>query len=280
MKSRNRMVVPGRSVLIVAEIGENHMGDLAVAKKMIAEAAKTGANIVKFQSYLASEVADTDPEKEWFAKVQLSDEAHYELKKYAEQHSVEFLSSPFSLNRAKLLCEGLGLKKIKIASSEMLNFPLLDYVNERAETVFLSTGMATLDEIKEALSHLSNVNCYLMHCTTQYPTKPEDANLRAIATLKTTFPRCHIGYSDHTIGIQAALAAVALGAEVVEKHFTLDKNLPGTDHILSADPDELRQLIKGTREVEALLGDYEKKPTEGEAKIKSFVRSRFRKHKE
>jgi N,N'-diacetyllegionaminate synthase len=262
-------------VIIIAEIGENHVGDMEMAKKMISVAAKAGADIVKFQSYLASEVADTDPEKEWFTKVQLSDEAHHELKKYADQCNVEFLSSPFSINRAKLLCEGLGLKKIKIASSEMLNLPLLDYVNNHAGTVFLSTGMATLDEIKKALSHLNKVDCYIMHCTTQYPTKPEDANLHAITTLKTTFPHYHIGYSDHTIGVQAALAAVALGAEVIEKHFTLDKSLPGTDHILSADPDELKQLVKGVREVEKMLGSYSKKPTEDEAKIKSFIYSRF-----
>ena len=265
-----------KKVIIIAEIGENHMGDMGRAKKMIAEAAKAGVDMVKFQSYLATEVADTDPEKEWFAKVQLSDEAHYELKECAGQNGVEFLSSPFSLNRAKLLCEGLGLKKIKIASSELLNFPLLDYIDRHADTVFVSTGMATLDEIKLALTHLGKAQtCYIMHCVTQYPARPEDANLNVIATLKTEFPQHHIGYSDHTIGIQAALTAVALRAEVIEKHFTLDKNLPGTDHILSADPDELRRLVTGVREVETLLGSYTKKPTDDEAKIKPFVRSRF-----
>jgi N,N'-diacetyllegionaminate synthase len=265
-----------KQTIIIAEIGENHMGEIELAKKMIAEAAAAGADIVKFQSYLASEVADNDPEKEWFKKVQLSDEAHYELKKYAEKHGIEFLSSAFSINRAKLLCENMGLTKIKIASSEMLNFPLLDYVNEHAETVFLSTGMASLEEIDEALPHLNKVKtCYIMHCITQYPTKHEDANLRAITTLKTVFPECHIGYSDHTIGIQAALTAVALGAEVIEKHFTVDKGLPGTDHILSADPNEMRELVKKIEEVEILLGSYIKKPTEEEKKIKSFVRSRF-----
>ena len=138
--------------IIIAEIGENHIGDMNLARKMIEGAAKAGADMVKFQSYLASEVADDDPEKDWFAKVQLSDEAHRKLKEYAQKCGIEFLSSPFSLNRAKLLCEGLGLKKIKIASSEMLNFPLLDYIDRHAETVFLSTGMATLEEIKLALS--------------------------------------------------------------------------------------------------------------------------------
>ena len=265
-----------RKTIVVAEIGENHMGDMELAKEMIVKAAAAGADIVKFQSYLASEVASNDPERDWFAKVQLSDEAHYELKRVAEEHGVEFLSSPFSINRAKLLCEGLGLKKIKVASSELLNFRLLDYLNDRVETIFLSAGMATLEEIDEALSHLKKVkNCYIMHCTTQYPTKPEDANLRAINTLKNVYPQHKIGYSDHTIGIQAVLTAVALGAEVVEKHFTLDKSLPGTDHALSITPSELERLIKKIEEIEVLLGDSAKKPTKDELKIKSFVRSRF-----
>jgi len=185
-----------RKVIIIAEIGENHIGDMERAEKMIAEAANAGADIVKFQSYLASEIKDDDPEKEWFAKVQLSDNAHYELKRCAEQYGVEFVSSPFSINRAKLLCEGLGLKKIKLASSELLNFPLLDYIDGHADIVFLSTGMATLDEIKLALAHLNKVKtCYVMHCVTQYPARPEDANLRAIATLKSVLPQHHVGYS-------------------------------------------------------------------------------------
>ncbi len=265
--------------IIIAEIGENHLGDVGRAKKMLADAARAGADMVKFQSYLASEVADTDPEKEWFARVQLSDEAHYELKEYAEKHGVEFLSSPFSLNRAKLLCEGLGLTKIKVASSELLNLPLLDYVNQHAETVFLSTGMATLEEIKLALAHLGKVRtCHLMHCVTQYPAKPGEANLRAITTLKTAFPRHQVGYSDHTIGTDACIIAAALGASAVEKHFTFDKNYPeGTDHILSATPDEFREMVDRIRMVENMLGDGIKQPSPGERRIKELARSRFRK---
>jgi N,N'-diacetyllegionaminate synthase len=265
-----------RKTIIIAEIGENHIGDMELAKKMIVEAAAAGADMVKFQSYLGSDVAEGDPEKDWFSKVQVSDEAHYELKKYAEEHGIEFLSSPFSLGRARFLCEKLGLKKIKIASSEMLNLALLDYVNKNAEVVYLSTGMATLPEIKKAVEHLNKIkNLYILHCTTQYPTKPEDANLRAITTLKEAFPDKRTGFSDHTLGIKAALTATALGAEVIEKHFTLDKTLPGTDHVLSADPKELRELVEGVRDVEKLLGTPEKKPTGPEEKIKEFVRHRF-----
>lgn len=265
-----------KKVIVIAEIGENHVGDMNLARRMITEAARAGANMVKFQSYLASEVSDNDPEKEWFARVQLSDEAHYELKKYADKQGIEFLSSPFSLGRARLLCEGLGLKKIKIASSEMLNFPLLDYIDRHAEVVLLSTGMATLKEIKQALTHLNTVKtCYIMHCVTQYPASSLDINLRALQALKKTFPGYPIGYSDHTTGLLAPIISVALGAEVVEKHFTLDKTLPGTDHVLSATPREMKKLVKQIRETELILGKPFKRPTLKEQEIKDFVRGRF-----
>jgi sialic acid synthase SpsE len=265
----------GRTI-IITEIGENHLGDIGRAKKMIKEAAGAGADFVKFQSYLASEVSPNDPEIEWFRKVQLSDEAHRELKKHADNCGIEFLSAPFSLGRAKFLCESLGLRKIKIASSELLNYRLLDYVNKHADTVFLSTGMATMKEVKNSLKHLNKVkNCYILHCVTEYPAKPEHLNLNAIKTLKTAFPDFKVGYSDHTIGVQACLAAVALGAEVIEKHFTLDKSLPGTDHVLSVTPGELKELVKSVRELETMLGSHLKKPTADEERIKNVVRSRF-----
>lgn len=263
------------SVIVIAEIGENHIGDMQRAKKMIFEAAKAGADIVKFQSYLASEVKEDDPEKEWFSQVEISDKAHFELKEYAENYQTEFLSAPFSLNRAQFLCEMLGLNKIKIASSEMLNFPLLDYVNEHTDSVFLSTGMATLEEIKLSISHLNKVNICIMHCITQYPVQLEDVNLNVITTLRDTFPEHSIGYSDHTTDILAPIIAVALGAKVIEKHFTLDKTLPGTDHVLSATPDELSEMVNMIRETEVLLGNSIKKPLLQEEEIKRFVRSRF-----
>ena len=262
--------------LIIAEIGENHAGDWQLARHMIAEAARAGADVVKFQSYLGSEVADSDPEKEWFTKVQLPDGMHFELKTYAEQCGVEFMTTPFSLGRARFLVEKVKLRKIKVASSEMLNFSILDYLNGHVDWVFLSTGLAALEEVKVAVAHLNDVpQVCLMQCTTQYPCPPEQANLSVIPTLKKTFPHLRIGYSDHTIGTLAATLARAVGAEVIEKHFTTDKSLPGTDHVLSADPAEMTQLVRDIRAAELLLGDAEKGPTSAEQRIKEMVRSRF-----
>ena len=263
---------------IIAEIGENHIGNWDRAREMILAVAGAGADIVKFQSYRGDDVAADDPEKEWFTQVQLSDDLHFELKELAEQNGIEFLSAPFSLGRAQFLVEELGLEKIKVASSEMLNFGLLDYLNGRVKTVFLSTGLANIDEVKEAVTHLDQVNeVCILQCTTQYPCSPDQANLAVISVLRNAFPQHSIGFSDHTIGILAPVVAVARGASVVEKHFTLDKSLPGTDHVLSVTPKELSQMVERIREVELLLGDSEKKPTDGEVEIREFVRSRFRK---
>ncbi len=262
--------------LIIAEIGENHGGDWNLARVMISEAAGAGADIVKFQSYLGSEVADDDPEKEWFTRVQVPDAMHFELKAYAEERGVEFLSTPFSIGRTRFLVEKLGLRKIKVASSEMLNFAILDYLNGRVDSVFLSTGLATLEEVRIAATHLNRIpTVYVMQCTTQYPCPPDQANLLVLASLKKHFPNLHIGYSDHTIGILASVVARALGAEVIEKHFTTDKNLPGTDHVLSADPHEMAQLVRDIRNAETLLGESEKRPTKTEQAIREAVRSRF-----
>jgi len=263
--------------IIIAEIGENHIGNTEIAKMLIEKAAEAGADYVKFQSYRPENFRRDDPEYNWFKKVSLSDEAHFMLKKHAEKHGVKFLSSPFGLERAKFLCEKLELKEIKIASGVMLNFSVLDYVNEHAKIVFLSTGMATIEEIKMALSHLNKIEkCYILHCVTQYPCKDEEANLSAITTLQKEFPDYEIGYSDHTTGYLAPIVAVSLGAKVIEKHFTFDKNAKeGTDHILSVEPEELKEMIEHIRKVEILLGKPMKAPTEGEEKIINFVRQRF-----
>ena len=261
---------------IIAEIGENHSGDWGLARRMVQAAAQAGADAVKFQSYRADSVSEQDPEKEWFARVQLPDELHFELLKLAKQNEVEFLSSPFTVERARFLMERLGLRSVKIASSELLNRPLLEYVNSRVQTVYLSTGMATLEEIKEAVGWLDQApEVIVMHCVSQYPVRDEDANVKAIELLREVFPSHSIGYSDHTVGTLAAVIAVALGASVIEKHFTIDKSLPGTDHILSADPQELQEMVQRIRQVETLLGTARKQPTPRELELLDLVRGRF-----
>jgi len=263
---------------VIAEIGENHVGDWDLARRMIEKAAWAGADLVKFQSYRSRDVREQDPEREWFTRVELPDKLHVELKAAAEKQGVGFLSSPFSVERARFLCEKLGLRAIKVASSELLNRPMLEYINRHADTVYLSTGMATLDEIAQALRLLCDVpEVCILHCVTQYPLKDAETNLRAISTLQKAFPNRAIGYSDHTIGILAPVAAVALGAKVVEKHFTVDRSLPGTDHVLSALPEEFRAMVNQIRRVETLLGEEEKVPAASELLIRDFVRSRFQK---
>jgi len=265
-----------RRTQIIAEIGENHLGDWERARQMIVAAATAGADVVKFQSYLGSEVSPTDPERDWFIKVHVPDDQHSVLKTVAEQHGVQFLTSPFSLGRARFVMEQLGLQHVKVASSEMLNFALLDYLNARAETVYLSTGMATLEEVRTAVDRLSKVKeLYILHCTSEYPCPDAHANLSVIPRLKAAFPEHQIGLSDHTIGIIAPIVAVTLGAVVVEKHFTLDKSLPGTDHALSVTPTELKEMVAGIRTVECLLGNSEKEPSVQERELASFVRARF-----
>jgi len=264
--------------IVIAEIGENHLGDWDIARNMIDEAVAAGADIVKFQSYHGSDVHPDDPEREWFSRVEVPDAVHRDLKSHAEGQGAEFLSSPFSMERVRFLCEDLGLRKVKIASSEMLNLPLLEYVNEHADTVFLSTGLSTMEEVERAVSCLDSVaECYILHCCTQYPTQDHQANLHAIPLMSSKFPQHRIGYSDHTIGIDAAVAAVALGATVIEKHFTLSKSLPGTDHVVSATPPEFKDMVQRIRRIEVLLGQPVKEPVPEEIDIREFVRNRFRK---
>jgi len=264
--------------IVIAEIGENHLGNMAMAVRMIDEAAGAGADIVKFQSYRSIDVSPDDPERDWFAQVELTEAHHRDLQRAAAAAGVEFLSAPFSVERAILLCERLGLCKLKIGSSEMTNAPLLQYVNGRVDDLFLSTGLATLDEVRAAVAHLTRVpRLHLLHCVSLYPTSDADANLRAIEVLRQAFPQCRVGYSDHTVGIDAVCAAVALGATVVEKHFTLGKTLPGTDHVISADPPEFAEMVRRIRRIEVLLGRREKAPVAGELEARELVRRRWRK---
>lgn len=264
-------------ITVIAEIGENHCGDLARAREMVAEAARAGADIAKFQSYSGADVAPDDPEREWFDDVGLSREAHHELAAACRAEGIRFLSAPFTVEWASFLVRDLGCTEVKVASSEMLNFALLDeLVASRVHTVYLSTGLATLDEVRTAVDRLAGVaRVVVMHCVTQYPTSDEDAGLRAIEALGTAFPEVDVGYSDHTLGTVAPVVAAALGATVIEKHFTLDRSLPGTDHVLSVLPSELATMVTDLRRASAMLGRIGKAPIPAEREIAELVRRRF-----
>jgi N,N'-diacetyllegionaminate synthase len=262
--------------IIIAEIGENHLKNMEYAKEMIDLSVKAGVDYVKFQSFKGDQAVDDYPDKEWLFRVELSDEEHFMLKKYADEKGIKFLSAPFSRERAKFLVEKLGLKEIKIASSETVNLDMLSYLNGNIETIFFSTGITGIEEIRQSLALIKDVpNVYILHCVSEYPLPFKRANLSVIKTLQAEFPNNKIGYSDHTLGILAPIAAVSMGARVIEKHITLDKTMEGTDHIISADPKELTQMVNEIRDIEVLLGSPEKKLTEIEKNNREMLRTRF-----
>ncbi|EAJ1462456.1 N-acetylneuraminate synthase [Campylobacter upsaliensis] len=277
-----------KKVLIIAEAGVNHNGDINLAKKLIEQAAKAGADVVKFQTFKANSCVSVSAKKakyqlettakeesqlEMIKKLELSYESHFELMKHCKKHGIAFLSTPFDLESVEFL-RGLDLPYFKIPSGEITNLPYLKAVAKCKKRVLLSTGMANLGEIEAALTILrknGTRNITLLHCNTEYPTPFEDVNLNALKTLKEAF-KLEVGYSDHTEGIVASLGAVALGAVVIEKHFTLDKTMEGPDHRASLEFEELRALCKGIRELEKALGSGIKKASKSEAKNKIIAR--------
>ncbi|EAH9987878.1 N-acetylneuraminate synthase [Campylobacter upsaliensis] len=277
-----------KKVLIIAEAGVNHNGDINLAKKLIEQAAKAGADVVKFQTFKANSCVSVSAKKakyqlettakeesqlEMIQKLELSYESHFELMKHCKKHGIAFLSTPFDLESVEFL-RGLDLPYFKIPSGEITNLPYLKAVAKCKKRVLLSTGMANLGEIEAALTILrknGTRNITLLHCNTEYPTPFEDVNLNALKTLKEAF-KLEVGYSDHTEGIAASLGAVALGAVVIEKHFTLDKTMEGPDHRASLEFEELRALCKGIRELEKALGSGIKKASKSEAKNKIIAR--------
>ncbi|HEF3574219.1 TPA: N-acetylneuraminate synthase [Campylobacter upsaliensis] len=277
-----------KKVLIIAEAGVNHNGDINLAKKLIEQAAKAGADVVKFQTFKANSCVSVSAKKakyqlettakeesqlEMIQKLELSYESHFELMKHCKKHGIAFLSTPFDLESVEFLRE-LDLPYFKIPSGEITNLPYLKAVAKCKKKVLLSTGMANLGEIEAALEILrknGTRNITLLHCNTEYPTPFEDVNLNALKTLKEAF-KLEVGYSDHTEGIVASLGAVALGAVVIEKHFTLDKTMEGPDHRASLEFEELKALCKGIRELEKALGSGIKKASKSEAKNKIIAR--------
>ena len=276
------------SVLIIAEAGVNHNGSLARAKKMALAAKTAGADIVKYQTAVPELVVSKFAEKAEYQKAQTGAgesqlemvrrihfgfDGHRELKAYCEEIGIEYLSTPFDLDSIDFLAS-LELPVYKIPSGEITNLPYLERIAALKKPVILSTGMSTLAEIEDAMSVLEDggvEDITLLHCNTEYPTPFADANLRAMQDLASHFG-CAVGYSDHTLGWEADIAAVALGACVIEKHFTLDKTLEGPDHKASLDPAELAAMVRAVRNTEQALGDGRKHVTSSEAKNKAIAR--------
>ena len=273
---------------IIAEAGVNHNGKLELAKKLVDAALEAGADAVKFQTFCADRlVCKTAPKADYqientnnnenqlemLRKLQLSEDDFVELKNYCDFKGIIFLSTPFDVESLKFLCS-LGVKMIKIPSGEITNFPLLKEAGESGLSIILSTGMCRLEEVKEAVFVLSKYgasNITVLQCNTEYPTPYEDANLNAMLTIGRE-TECEYGYSDHTLGNDVALAAVAMGAKIIEKHFTLDKCMEGPDHRASIEPDELKALVASVRNIEKAMGEGIKMPTDSERKNLTVVR--------
>lgn len=298
-------------VFIIAEAGANHNGDLALAYKLVDTAVEADADAVKFQTFKAENVVSKSAEKaeyqkkttgaaefqfEMIKKLELSFEDFGKIKKYCDKKGIIFLSTPFDYESVDFL-ESL-VPVYKIGSGEITNLQFLKYIAKKGKPIILSTGMSTLGEIEEGINTIMSANCSffassstqhpsltidhirptlcfsplnLLHCTSNYPANFRDVNLKAMLTLKEAF-RLPIGYSDHTLGIEIPIAAITLGAKVIEKHFTLDKNLPGPDHKASLEPQELKQMVRAIRNVEKAWGDGIKRPAQSEFEVMKVAR--------
>src|SRR6185503_9867857 len=284
----NKLIGAAQPVFMIAEAGVNHNGDLKLARALIDVAVEAGADAVKFQTFQADRLATPDAPKaeyqlqttgnaesqfEMLRRLELSEDAHRELQAYCHERGIIFLSTPFDEEAVDLLDE-LGVPGFKISSGDLTNSPLLEHVAGKGKPVILSTGMSELSELIEAVSVLNTAGCenpVLLHCVSNYPADPVEINLRAMQTMRSAFD-VPVGFSDHTEGIDVAVAAVALGACVIEKHFTLDRTLPGPDHRASLEPAELHQLVQSIRRIESALGTGRKAPAASEVEIAKVAR--------
>lgn len=270
---------------IIAEAGVNHNGSLKLAKQLVDVAVKAQADAVKFQTFKTeNEISKIAQKAQYQKETTDSNESQYDMVKklelpfedfkilqnYCKQKGIMFLSTPFELESVKFL-ESLNLDYMKIPSSEITNLPFLREIASHGGKVILSTGMSTLKEVEEAINVLKGCEISLLHCTTEYPCPYQDVNLKVIQTMKERF-KLPVGYSDHTQGIEIAIAAAATGAEIIEKHFTLDKDMPGPDHKASLSPEELTQMVKSIRNLEKAVGDGIKKPSPSEIKNMEIAR--------
>ena len=279
---------PNEPCFIIAEAGVNHNGSLEMANQMVDTACKAGADAIKFQTFAADrlvsptapkakyQLRNTDADEsqyEMLRRLELPEKAHLVLQNRCRERGIVFLSTPFDEMSADFL-ETLGIAAFKLPSGEITNINMIEYVARKGRPIILSTGMAVLEEVEtavKAIRRAGNPPLALLHCVSNYPAAPEDSNLRAMATLSAEFG-VPVGYSDHTLGIEVALAAAALGACIIEKHFTLDGSLPGPDHQASIEPDGLAALIRGIHIVESAMGSGKKVPTPGECEIAAVAR--------
>lgn len=277
-------------VLIIAEAGVNHNGDPGLAERLVDVASDAGADYVKFQTFRADQLVTSTAAKATYQKrttggdesqldmlrrLELSEATHVALLRRCAERRIGFLSTGFDLGSLELLVE-LGIDRFKVPSGEIGNLPYLRFIGGLGRPVILSTGMATLGEVEAALDALEHAGTdreriTVLHCTTEYPAPMAEVNLRAMVRMGETFGVA-FGYSDHTVGIEIPIAAAALGATVIEKHFTLDRDLPGPDHRASLEPDELRAMVSAIRNVELALGDGVKRVSPSEAKNKAVAR--------
>jgi len=284
---KNKIIGENGPCFVIAEAGMNHNGKLDLAKKLIDVAKEAEVDAVKFQTsksedvmteqaempeYQKENLGATTSQLEMEKEIELEDSCFEELKRYCDEKGIMFLSTPHSPQAIDVL-EPL-VPAFKVGSGDINNFPFLEKLAKKGKPIILSTGMSNLEEVGEAVKAIKeagNEEIILLHCLTDYPADIGKVNLRAILTLRNTF-KLLVGYSDHTLGITAPIAAVALGACVIEKHFTLDRNLPGPDHKASLEPEELKEMIKEIRNTEKAMGDGIKRPTEEEEEIKKVAR--------
>lgn len=268
------------TTFIIAEAGVNHNGSFDLAKQLVDKAVWAGADCIKFQTFNSKNLVSKNAQKaeyqkkttdssetqlDMLKKLELSKEEFIELRDYCNQKGMQFLSTPFDLESIDFLAS-IGVKTWKVPSGEITNYPFLRAIGKRKESVIMSTGMCTLDEVRDAIEVLKTFgtsDITLLHCTTEYPAPYDSVNLKAMLTLQNEFGY-RVGYSDHTNGIEIPVAAVAMGATVIEKHFTLDKNMEGPDHKASLEPEELKQMVLSIRNVEVALGNGIKQPSEAE----------------
>jgi N,N'-diacetyllegionaminate synthase len=283
-----RLVGPGHRCFVIAEAGVNHNGDLDLGRRLVQAAAAAGADAVKFQTFSADRLVTasapkaayqaerTDPQEtqqSMLKHLELGASEHRELMRECERHGILFLSSAFDEQSADLLDE-LGVVAYKVPSGEITNLPYLRHLAAKGRCLIVSTGMSDLDEVTSAMAAIrdtADVPVVLLHCVSLYPAPAAGSNLRAMDTMRAAF-QVPVGYSDHTEGFAIALAAVALGADMIEKHLTLDRTLPGPDHAASLEPGELRSLIAGIRDVESARGDGVKRPLPAEAATAAAAR--------